>query len=661
MLSLVHKFLSIPRLYKQSIIIIIDVMLLIFSILASFSIRFGYLYFPQDDLLLVVFGSPLIAIPIFISFRLHKDIIRFIGLNALWKVGKAIFLYSLMWSIVCFIYITLSPFSAVQGIPRSVIVLNILLSLLLICGIRVFGRWILSIFLNLLGSFKSKNVLIYGAGEAGRQLSQSLFETDEFNLIGFLDDDTDIHLHSINGVNIYSKQNLSKLVKSLNVSEIFIALPDLSSETRSEIINFLEPFQLRVRSLPSIVDIARGDIKISDLNDIGIEDLLGRDNVRANTELLNLNISNKVVFVTGAGGSIGSELCRQILALSPKTLILYELSEFALYQIDLELQKQNLENIDIFPILGSIQNQKRVLDILNKFKVDTIYHAAAYKHVPIVEYNNTEGVSNNIFGTYNCAIAAIESGVKTFVLVSTDKAVRPTNFMGATKRFAELILQALASDQDNLNANSNSNIENHNQKNSDVRFIMVRFGNVLGSSGSVIPLFKEQIKSGGPLTVTHGEMHRYFMTVTEAVQLVIQAGSMGKGGDVFVLDMGKPVSILELAKKMIRLSGLKVKDHNNLSGDIEITFSGLRPGEKLYEELLIGENVSETQNPMIMRAKEKMLPIDEIDSMLNELKIALANNEIETLRKILTRAVPEFKPQTDIKDILYEDKVSKIK
>jgi len=653
MISLLNKFLSIPRLYKQSIIIIIDVMLLFFSILASFSIRFGYLYFPQGDLLLVVFGSPIIAIPIFIIFGLHKDIIRFIGLKALWKVGKAILLYSLMWSIVCFIYITSSPFSVVHGIPRSVIALNILLSLLLVGGIRVFGRWILSILLNLLSSFKSKNVLIYGAGEVGRQLSLSLYETDEFNLVGFLDDDTDIHLHSINGVNIYSIQNLSKLVESLNISEVFIALPDLSSSKRSEIINFLEPFPLRVRSLPSIVDIARGDIQISDLNDIGIEDLLGRDNVRANTELLSLNISNKVVFVTGAGGSIGSELCRQILALSPKTLILYEISEFSLYQIDRELHKQNLENIDIFPILGSIKNKKRVIDILNKFEVDTIYHAAAFKHVPIVEYNITEGVSNNIFGTYNCAIAAIESGVKTFDLVSTDKAVRPTNIMGATKRFSELILQALASEQDNLKVNSNPNIENHNQKNSDVRFIMVRFGNVLGSSGSVIPLFKEQIKSGGPLTVTHRDMHRYFMTITEAVQLVIQAGSMGKGGDVFVLDMGEPVSILELAKKMIRLSGLTVKDNDNLSGDIEITFSGLRPGEKLYEELLIGDDVFETQNPMIMKTREKMLPIDEIDSMLNELKVAIENNKIDNLRKVLIKAIPEFKPQTDIKDILF--------
>jgi FlaA1/EpsC-like NDP-sugar epimerase len=659
MLNLLNKLLSISRFYKQIIIIFCDIFLLIFSILASFSIRLGYLYWPQNDLIMVVFGAPLFAIPIFISFGLYRDIIRFIGLQALWKVSKAVFLYSLLWSLICFIYITSSQFANVQGIPRSVIVLNILLSLLMVAGFRVFGRWILTKCLNLLTSFISKNVIIYGAGEAGRQLSHSLVETNEFNLVGFLDDDVSIQKNSINGKNIYSRLEFSELIHNLNITEVFLALPSLSINIRREIIDFLEPFSVHVRSLPSMLDLVRGNIRISDLNEIGIDDLLGRDKVIANNELLNLNILNKVVLVTGAGGSIGSELCRQIILLKPKTLILYELSEFALYQIDKELNNGNFGKVVIFPILGSVNNQKRLSQVFTKFNVDTIYHAAAYKHVPIVEFNNTEGITNNILGTYNCALAAIESSVETFVLISTDKAVRPTNTMGATKRFAELILQSLADHQDNLNLNFNQKISNHTQLSSKTRFMMVRFGNVLGSSGSVIPLFMEQIKSGGPVTVTHGEMQRYFMTISEAVQLVIQAGSMGIGGDVFVLDMGKPVSILALAKKMIRLSGLEVKSQDNPNGDIEIIFSGLRPGEKLYEELLIGKNVSNTENPMIMRAKEKMLPLIELEAIINELKVAINNNEIDTMRKLLIKAVPEFKPQTDIKDILFKDCDSK--
>jgi FlaA1/EpsC-like NDP-sugar epimerase len=653
MLNTLNKFLSISRFYKQIILIIVDLFALIFSILASFSIRIGTIYWPSGDLVLVVLGSPLLAIPIFISFGLYRDIIRFIGLQALWKVGKAVFLYSLLWSIICFVYITSSQFSSVQAIPRSVIVLNILLSLLMVTGVRIFGRWILSKCLNLLSSFKSKNVLIYGAGEAGRLLSHSLFQTDEFNLVGFLDDDENIQKNSINGIKVYSKNDIPELVKTFNIAEVFLALPFISSETRNEIINFLLPFSLHVRSLPSMLDLARGKVRISDLNEIGIEDLLGREKVIAHPELLNLNILNKAVLVTGAGGSIGSELCRQIILLKPKSLILFELSEFALYQIDKELKSINIEKIKIFPILGSVINQTRFKEVLKKFNIDTIYHAAAFKHVPIVEFNNSEGVVNNIFGTYSCAISAIECNVETFVLISTDKAVRPTNTMGATKRFAELILQALAAIKNDVNYDYAHKLFGENIKNFQTRFMMVRFGNVLGSSGSVIPLFMEQIKNGGPVTVTHGEMQRYFMTVSEAVQLVIQSGSMGKGGDVFVLDMGKPVSILDLAKKMIRLSGLKVKDQVNPNGDIEITFSGLRPGEKLYEELLIGKNVSSTQHSMIMRAEEEMLSLLEVDKILKELKLAVENNDIDKIRRLLIHAVPEFKPQSDIKDVLF--------
>ena len=388
--------------------------------------------------------------------------------------------------------------------------------------------------------------------------------------------------------------------------------------------------------LPGVAELAEGKVSIGDLREVSIKDLLGRDVVDANKELLGKNITNKTVVVTGAGGSIGSELCRQIVFLKPKALILYEMSELALYTIEKEISNIGIHSLDIYPVLGSVNNKARLSNVFKRFDVDTIYHAAAYKHVPMVEFNNTEGVDNNIFGTLNCAQAAIESGVETFVLISTDKAVRPTNTMGATKRSAELILQALSAKQ------------------SGTKFTMVRFGNVLGSSGSVIPLFRQQIKDGGPVTVTDENMVRYFMMIPEAVELVIQAGAMGTGGDVFVLDMGKPVRIDDLAKKMIRLSGLEVKDESNPDGDIEIKYTGLRPGEKLYEELLIGDNVSDTDNPLIMRAQEDMLAWDDLEPILNDLQIAITGCDQKKLRELLIQIVPGFKPQCEITDVLYK-------
>jgi FlaA1/EpsC-like NDP-sugar epimerase len=387
-----------------------------------------------------------------------------------------------------------------------------------------------------------------------------------------------------------------------------------------------------------VAELAEGKVSIGDLREVSIKDLLGRDVAEANEELLGKNITNKTVVVTGAGGSIGSELCRQIVFLKPKALILYEMSELALYTIEKEISNIGIHSLDIYPVLGSVNNKARLSNVFKRFDVDTIYHAAAYKHVPMVEFNNTEGVDNNVFGTLNCAQVAIESGVETFVLISTDKAVRPTNTMGATKRSAELVLQALSA------------------KKSSTKFTMVRFGNVLGSSGSVIPLFRQQIKDGGPVTVTDVNMVRYFMTIPEAVELVIQAGAMGLGGDVFVLDMGKPVRIYDLAKKMIRLSGLEVKDEAHLDGDIEIKYTGLRPGEKLYEELLIGDNISDTDNPLIMRAEEDMLSWDELEPTLNSLKIAITDCDHKKLRELLIQIVPGFKPQCAITDVLYKEK-----
>ena len=437
-------------------------------------------------------------------------------------------------------------------------------------------------------------------------------------------------------MDVYSIDAIAGVISKLKVDEVLIAMPSASRTKRLDIINVLESYPVLVRMLPGVAELAEGKVSIGDLREVSIKDLLGRDVVDANKELLGKNITNKTVVVTGAGGSIGSELCRQIVFLKPKALILYEMSELALYTIEKEISNIGIHSLDIYPVLGSVNNKARLSNVFKRFDVDTIYHAAAYKHVPMVEFNNTEGVDNNIFGTLNCAQAAIESGVETFVLISTDKAVRPTNTMGATKRSAELILQALSAKQ------------------SGTKFTMVRFGNVLGSSGSVIPLFRQQIKDGGPVTVTDENMVRYFMMIPEAVELVIQAGAMGTGGDVFVLDMGKPVRIDDLAKKMIRLSGLEVKDESNPDGDIEIKYTGLRPGEKLYEELLIGDNVSDTDNPLIMRAQEDMLAWDDLEPILNDLQIAITGCDQKKLRELLIQIVPGFKPQCEITDVLYK-------
>jgi len=609
--------------------ILIDSIVVVSILLGAFSLRLGEWYWPSNDLLWVIAGAPVIAIPIFMLFGLYRAIIRYIGFKALWAIVQAVSLYALVWGVVGFM-------TAVEGIPRSVIIINWTLLLLVIGGSRMIARWLFS-EISKDNNSQCKNVVIYGAGSAGRQLSIALMQSNEYNPVGFIDDAVEIQGHSINDLEIISLDNFECFIDKKGVTEVLLAIPSASRIRRNEIINSLEPYPVLVRSLPGVAELAQGKVKIDDLREVGIKDLLGRDPVTANKELLSLNITDKIVMVTGAGGSIGSELCRQILFLKPKKLILFELSEFALYTIDRELSEIGMSSIEILPILGSINNRKRLSNIFRHFGVQTIYHAAAYKHVPMVEFNNTEGVTNNVFGTLSCAQVAIDENVETFVLISTDKAVRPTNTMGATKRFAEMILQALS------------------VKQSGTRFTMVRFGNVLGSSGSVIPLFQKQIKDGGPVTVTDADIIRYFMTIPEAVELVIQAGAMGEGGDVFVLDMGKPIRIADLAKKMIRLSGLQVKDETNPDGDIEIKYTGLRPGEKLYEELLIGDNALETDNPMIMRAQENMLAWDDLKSIMDGLELAIEKCDQQMLRELLIKAVPEFKPQCGIEDILFND------
>jgi len=620
--------INLSRRNKKLVMLSIDSVLTVLVLLVSFSIRLEYLFLPDGNLIWVVLGAPIIAIPVFVRFGLYSSVIRYIGFKALWSIVQAASLYALLWGVIGFM-------AGVDGIPRSVLLINWLLAILALGGSRMIARWLLS------GTGASHynagctDVVIYGAGAAGRQLSIALTQSAEYNPVAFMDDNNELNHQSINGIDVISRGGLKHLIKKKNVTEVLLAIPSLSRAERNEIIHFLEPYPVLVRSLPGVTEIAQGKVKVTDLREVSIKDLLGRDSVVSSKELLGLNITNKVVMVTGAGGSIGAELCRQVLALKPQVLVLYDQSEFALYQIHKELVNVGMPNVEILPVMGSVINRNRLSQIMKRLAVNTIYHAAAYKHVPMVESNNSEGVVNNIFGTHTCAQAAIDHGVDTFVLVSTDKAVRPTSTMGATKRVAELLLQSLA-------------------VGSRTRFSMVRFGNVLDSSGSVVPLFREQIKGGGPITVTDPEILRYFMTIPEAVELVIQAGAMARGGDVFVLDMGKPVRILDLAEKMIRLSGLRLKDKLNPDGDIEIKFTGLRPGEKLYEELLIGGNVSKTDNPMILRAEEEMLAWDDLKLMLDELELAVDSGDQVKLRQLLIKAVPGFKPQSGITDILYE-------
>ena len=629
-----------------------DSILLILILWASYSIRLDLFYLPKDDTIRLILAAPIIGIAIFSKFGLYKSVIRHIDIKSLWFLFLAVSLYSILWGL--FSSFMRADFIREKGFlieffPRSVLIINWLLALIVIGGIRIFARYIFNahIKFSIFNSKSEKNlenlddnksrVLIYGAGSAGVQLASALNNSNKLQSVGFIDDNKDLQGSSISGLKISPVDDIENLIIKYKVNEVLIAMPSASRSDRFNIIDKLERYPVMVRTLPGLTEIAQGKVKIDDLLQVSIKDLLGRKSVEPNEMLLGKNITNKIVLVTGAGGSIGSELCRQIIFLKPTALILYEMNELALYSIDKELSELNMGRFKVYPLLGSVNNKLRLNNLLKRFKVDTIYHAAAYKHVPMVEFNNTEGIENNIFGTLNCAAAAIESGVKNFVLISTDKAVRPTNTMGATKRVAELILQAFS---------TNQNI---------TTFCMVRFGNVLGSSGSVIPLFKKQILDGGPVTVTDKNIIRYFMTVTEAVELTIQAGAMGTGGDVFVLDMGKPVKIKELAEKLIRLSGLKVKDEISPEGDIEIKYTGLRAGEKLYEELLIGDNVSETENPLIMRAKEDMYNWVDLKLMLDNLLTTNNNSEQLKSREILKQLVSGFKPDGNIKDILYSE------
>ena len=643
--QLAHWFIDLSRQHKLIILITTDIFIVLTSLWMAFSLRWGELYIPKGNEWYLFVATPIIAIPIFARLGLYRAIIRFLEMKALWTIVQATSFYALIFAFVLYE-------SGIKGIPRTVTPLNWLIVMLLVGCIRFFARWWLGeTYFQLRGGRKGlkllkKNVIIYGAGSAGIQLASALGHGRDFNVVAFIDDNTSLQKRKVNGLRIYPLSSLNYLIERHEASNVLLAIPSAKKSRISEIIRLLEPYAVHVMSMPGLSDIAQGRVTVDALQEVDIADLLGRDPVIPDQALLKATITDKVVMVTGAGGSIGSELCRQIIRIQPTSLILYEISEFNLYAIEKELLHLIMgmnppRPIEIITILGSVTHAKRIENVCKTFKVQTIYHTAAYKHVPMVEKNPGEAILNNIFGTLHAAQAAINANVELFVLISTDKAVRPTNTMGATKRFAELILQALSID-----------IAHKKQ----TRFTMVRFGNVLGSSGSVVPLFREQISRGGPLTVTDARIIRYFMTIPEASQLVIQAGALAQGGDVFVLDMGEPIRILDLAKRMIHLSGLEVKDENHPAGDIEINFTGLRPGEKLYEEILIGDNVSKTTHPGIMRAEEQTISWTELNKMLSSLEDATNNDDFEQVRCILKKAVSGFAPQCEISDLLWRPK-----
>ena len=538
------------------------------------------------------------------------------------------FLQDLVWSVgsIVLVLFLVASFHLLP-LPRSAPFTFGFFVFLWVWGSRSAIRLLIRLFLQL--QIPISHIAIYGAGVAGRQTLAALRSAPEYQVVAFFDDDESLVNTNVQGLRVYAGKDFTEIYKKQGINEVLIALPSATRARRHEVIELLRPLNIRVRSLPGFSQLVNGQVSISDIHEVDVADLLGRDAVPPSPELMSQNIQDKCVMVTGAGGSIGSELCRQIMTAKPKVLILWEITEFALYSIEKELKAQQ-SNVAIIPILGSVLHQERMTALLKHYQVDTIYHAAAYKHVPLVEWNPFEGVVNNSVGTYRTAQAALAAGVTTFVLVSTDKAVRPTNVMGASKRLSELSLQALAM-----------------QPNIKTRFCMVRFGNVLGSSGSVVPLFRQQIAKGGPITITHPDITRYFMTIPEASQLVIQAGTMGKGGDVFVLDMGESVKIIDLARKMISLAGMSVSE-NGLSGDIKIEFTGLRPGEKLYEELLIGDNVTGTDHPRIMRAIESCMSIEALDALFAELHLAAQSYDVVRLKELLKDHVEGYVPDMNV-------------
>lgn len=645
-----QSLLNLPRFVKRGLVIFCDLLICAFSVWFAFGLRLDQWGYPEGIQWMVFIAAIGFSVPLFIAFGLYRAIFRYIGSIAFLSVVRVFIIYT---GIIFCIFTLIG----LDDIPRSI---GIIQPILLFLGIgisRYFVRYWLGSINNIQKSFQRAQsiVLIYGAGSAGRQLVTSLSTNKEMLVKGFVDDDPRLQGSSINGIFVYPSADLHELIRRLGVTDVLLAIPAASQERRGEIITSLNGCGVRVRILPGLIDLAFGRVRISDLHDLDMNDLLGRAVVPPAIDLLEKNIFNQVVLVTGAGGSIGSELCRQIIKFSPKSLILIDSSEHSLYLIYEELKKtlialegvelqiagddqasasHQVLSVKLVPCLASVRDRDFLLKIFRAHRPATVFHAAAYKHVPLVEENPAEGIKNNVFGTRNCAQVSLECGVCNFILVSTDKAVRPTNVMGASKRIAELVIQAMADI-----ATKGDNPTN---------FSMVRFGNVLGSSGSVAPLFIAQIAAGGPITLTHSEVTRYFMTIPEAAQLVIQASAMAVGGDVFVLDMGAPVRIYDLAVKMIYLSGLLVRNEDYPHGDIEIKVTGLRAGEKLYEELLIGNNPQSTAHPKIMKANEAFLSWSDLQQELEKLNLALDACDDKRIKSMLKKLVPDYCPNGDV-------------
>ncbi|HMS27496.1 MAG TPA: nucleoside-diphosphate sugar epimerase/dehydratase [Burkholderiaceae bacterium] len=632
-----QKLLSLSRGNKRALVVTLDVVLALASVWVAFYLRIDQTKAPVQQQIYPYALAPLMAVPIFVALGLYRAIYRYTGLAAMLEIVKAIALYGCLYFAVLFIFNW-------NDVPRSLGLIQPLLFLIMVGGSRAFARFWLAGASGKVMNARGR-LLIYGAGEAGVQTATALAVSRQYSLQGFIDDDVTKIGGSINGIKIIGVHDVATTVSRLGITDILLAIPSLGRSQRNDIITKLRALPVHVRTLPGMGDLAAGRVTVQDIQELDLEDLLGRAPVPPDRTLLARNLSDKVVLVTGAGGSIGSELCRQIILEKPQKLVLVEHGEFALYSIYGELSglcKEFDLPVEIVPLLASVGNFARLNEICHTYLPTTVYHAAAYKHVPLVESNPAEGVLNNVFGTLNMARAAMASKASHFVLISTDKAVRPTNVMGATKRMAELVLQALAN-RSRLSFYLPDGSLSPELDNTTI-FSMVRFGNVLGSSGSVVPLFRKQLLNGGPLTVTHADVTRYFMTIPEAAQLVLQAGAMSDGGDVFVLDMGEPVKILDLAKRMTQLSGQTIRDNQNPNGDIEIIITGLRPGEKLYEELLIGNDPKPTVHPRIMKANEDTVPWDILAPVLIKLRHTALQNDTDALKLILTQWVQGYAP-----------------
>ena len=634
---MVQSLLKLPRPVKRLIVLGLDAVLCVIVTWAALSLRLESWVGFTPQFLISTAVSLVVGLILFTRFGLYRAIFRYSGWNAMMGVIKAFFVYGL-------IYMLAFTFVGVGGVPRTVGIIQPLLLFVAVGLSRVFMRYLLNLHQRKMRALKkTRGVLIYGAGFAGQQLAVAMAVTPEFRVVGFLDDDERLHGHHLDGRRIFDPEKLDDLIRDKGVEHVLLAVPSATKRQRSAMIEKLLTYPVHVRTLPAMADLASGRVTMSDVRNVEIEDILGRDTVEPDDSLLLMHNRGKVVMVTGAGGSIGGELCRQILRTKPARILLVDHSEFALYQIHQELlavaEANRLPSTVIVPLLGSVLNETHMRDIMQTWHPDTVYHAAAYKHVPMVEHNLAQGLRNNLFGTLILARVARDFNVGQFVLISTDKAVRPTNVMGASKRLAEKVLQAFA-----------AQVQFDETSTSRICFSMVRFGNVLGSSGSVVPLFRQQIQRGGPVTLTHPDVTRYFMTVEEAAQLVIQAGAMARGGEVFVLDMGDPVRVADLARRMIELSGLKVRDQGSTDGDIEVRVIGMRPGEKLYEELLIGNDPQPTSHPRIMKAHEKFLPWDELEARLGELHEVLERNDVMRLSLMLCDLVSDYQPSNELVD-----------